>query len=58
MKTEAAHAHALREIGRGHVWGQFLYEVVLRGKVVAKICATPEHARLMASALDQQEVEA
>ena len=51
----AAQALVLREVGRAHAWGQYLYEVVLRGKVVAKICATPEDARTMAEALEKKQ---
>lgn len=47
----AGKALVLREIGSGHVHGRMLYEVVLNGKVVAKICATPEAAQVMAEAL-------
>ena len=50
--NRAEKAISLREVGRAHVWGRFLYEVVLRGKVIAKISATPENARLMATTLD------
>ena len=49
---EGCKALVLLEIGRGHVWGQFLYELRRAGVVVAKICATPEDARLMALALE------
>jgi len=41
----------LRLLGRAHNSGQFLYEIVLNGQVVAKVCATTEHAQLMADAL-------
>ena len=47
----AEQALVLREIGRGHVYGRMLYEVVLNGQVMAKICATPQDAKIMADAL-------
>ena len=45
-------ALVLREIGRGHVWGQFLYELLRNGVVIAKVCAAPEDAQRMAAALE------
>ena len=48
----AAQALALREIGRAHKWGHYLYEVLRGHSVVAKIAAAPEDARRMLAALD------
>ena len=43
----AGKALSLREVGRAHKWGTFLYEVVRDGVVVAKISATPADAAAM-----------
>jgi hypothetical protein len=42
----------LREVGRAHKWGHYLYEVLRGPAVVAKIAATPEDALRMLAALD------
>lgn len=48
----AGKALALRQAGRAHKWGTFLYEVVRNGVVVAKISATPADAAAMLSGME------
>jgi hypothetical protein len=48
----AGKALALREVGRAHKWGTFLYEVVRDGVVVAKISATPADAAAMLAGME------
>lgn len=50
-------ALVLREIGRSHVYGRYLYDAVVGGQAIAKIAATPDDAKRMAAALQPPDRE-
>jgi hypothetical protein len=51
--NRAEKALSLREIGRAHKWGTYLYEVLRGGVVVAKISATPADAASMLAGMER-----